>query len=38
MAAHVVVSEPETWLGATGWRRAGLIQVIEANLLSPDIS
>jgi REP element-mobilizing transposase RayT len=30
MARHVVVSEPETWLGATGWRRAGLVRVGEA--------
>jgi hypothetical protein len=25
----VVVSEPKTWLAATGWRRAGLIRVDE---------
>jgi hypothetical protein len=30
MARRVVVSESKTWLGATGWRRAGLIGVVEA--------
>jgi hypothetical protein len=30
MAKYVVVSEAKTWLGATGWRRAGLIGVDEA--------
>jgi hypothetical protein len=30
MARHVVVSESKTWLGATGWRRAGLLRVDEA--------
>ena len=30
MAHHVVVSESKTWLGATGWRRAGLVGVNEA--------
>jgi hypothetical protein len=29
MAEHVVVSESKTWLGAQGWRRAGLIRVDE---------
>jgi hypothetical protein len=29
MARHVVVSEPQTWLGRTGWRRRGLIGVGE---------
>ena len=30
MARHVVVCESKTWLGATGWRRAGLVRVDEA--------
>lgn len=30
MAQHVVVSKAKTWLGGTGWRRAGLIGVGEA--------
>ena len=30
MARWVEVSEPETWLGATGWKRAGLLSVDEA--------
>ena len=30
MARYVVVSESKTWLGATGWRRAGLIRLDEA--------
>src|SRR5262249_20574141 len=30
MSAHVVVSEAKTWLGTTGWRRAGLIRLDEA--------
>jgi len=30
MARHVVVSESKTWLGATGWRRAGLVRVDES--------
>jgi len=30
MAQHVVVSEAKTWLGAVGWRRAGLVEVGEA--------
>ena len=30
MARHVVVSKAKTWLGGTGWRRAGLVRVDEA--------
>jgi len=30
MARHVVVSEPETWLCAAGWRRRGLVALDEA--------
>jgi len=30
LAGHVVVSEPETWLLATGWRRRGLVRFDEA--------
>jgi REP element-mobilizing transposase RayT len=30
MAAYVVVSKSQTWLGATGWRKAGLIGVGES--------
>jgi REP-associated tyrosine transposase len=30
MARHVVVSAPETWLCAKGWRRAGLVGFDEA--------
>jgi len=29
MARHVVVSEPETWLCAKGWRRRGLVGLDE---------
>jgi putative transposase len=32
MARHIVVTESRTWLGASGWRRAGLIRVSEAPL------
>ena len=30
LAAHVVVSRAKTWLGATGWKRRGLVRVDEA--------
>jgi hypothetical protein len=29
-ARWVVVSKPRTWLGGTGWRRTGLVQLDEA--------
>ena len=35
LAPYVVVSAPRTWLGATGWRRAGLIDVGEGPRESP---
>jgi hypothetical protein len=37
LGPHVFVSEALTWLGATGWRRHGLLRVDEAPSGAPEL-